>query len=252
MSDQVGSVRMVISVCMATYNGERFLDDQINSVLRELAPKDELVIVDDVSTDATIEIIRRHNDSRIVLYQNDANLGPVRSFEKAISLSSGDVVFLCDQDDLWYPGKVAEMASLIQGKKMVVVCDCNVIDEHGAILSQSFQTVRRSRSGFFCNLYRNGYLGCAMCFKASLKKVILPFPKGIRMHDEWIGLVGDVAGDVVFSKKILFGYRRHSTNVTKLTWGGWSFAAMKRISHIVAISRRLPLIVKSRRALIDE
>lgn len=241
-----------ISVCMAAYNGDRFIGDQIDSILKELGPRDELIIVDDASTDTTAEVVLRRITPAITFYRNDANLGVVRSFEKAIGLSSGDVIFLCDQDDLWYPGKVAAMASLIEGRRLVVVCDCNVIDECGAVLAPSFQEMRRSRSGFFNNLYRNGYLGCAMCFKSSLKSVILPFPAQVLMHDEWIGLVGDVVGEVFFLKKALFGYRRHSSNVTKLTWGGFHFAVKKRFLHAFAILKRLPLMIKSRRALMDD
>lgn len=241
-----------ISVCMAAYNGEKFIGEQIDSILKELRTGDELIIVDDASTDATADVVLQRITPIIKFYRNDTNLGVVGSFEKAIGLSSGDIIFLCDQDDLWYPGKVEAMASLIRGKRLVVVCDCNVIDECGAVLSPSFQEMRRSHSGFFHNLYRNGYLGCAMCFKSSLKGVILPFPTQVLMHDEWIGLVGDAVGEVFFLRRVLFGYRRHSSNVTKLTWGGFPFAVKKRFLHALAIVVRLPLMIKSRRTVMED
>ena len=94
-----------VSVCMATYNGSRYVAEQLSSILAQLGARDEVVVVDDASADATVEIVRGIGDPRIVVHRNDRNLGYVRSFERAISLSTGDVIVLSDQDDIWIDGR---------------------------------------------------------------------------------------------------------------------------------------------------
>jgi glycosyltransferase involved in cell wall biosynthesis len=96
----------MISVCMAVYNGEKYLQEQIESILKQLSPEDELVLSDDASTDASIEIIERIKDSRLILLKNEKRLGPIYNFERALVHCRGDLIFLSDQDDLWLTGKV--------------------------------------------------------------------------------------------------------------------------------------------------
>src|SRR5438105_4213535 len=117
---------------MATYNGARFLKAQLESILRQLGPGDELIVVDDQSGDSSREIVESFQDARLSLYINDRNLGPVRTFERALTLSSGDVVFFSDQDDLWLEGKVAVCAQALKDSgKAAVVSDAKVVDEDG-------------------------------------------------------------------------------------------------------------------------
>src|SRR5574344_164358 len=96
----------MISVCMAVYNGEKYLREQIESILKQLSPEDELVVSDDASTDASIEIIERIKDSRLIILKNENRLGPIYNFERALVHCRGDLIFLSDQDDLWLTGKV--------------------------------------------------------------------------------------------------------------------------------------------------
>jgi glycosyltransferase involved in cell wall biosynthesis len=242
-----GGPRPIVSVCMASYNGAAFIHEQVASILEELTSSDELVIVDDASSDATVEIINRFEDKRIKLHCRDVNQGVVSSFEQSIFLASGKVIFLCDQDDLWYPGKVNAMINSMYEKKVVaVVSDCHIIDSNGDVVEPSFFFIRQSKSGFFANLWKNGYLGCAMCFSADLKDVILPFPNGVSMHDEWIGLTADLSGRVLFLDRVLSGYRRHSHNVTNMVWSGLLFATKKRLLNLVLVGLRTPAIIRYR------
>ena len=97
------------SVCMATYNGQKYLREQIESILCQLSANDELVISDDHSTDSTVDIIRSYGDSRIKMYANELTKGVTHNFENALNKSKGDIIFLADQDDVWLPNKISKM-----------------------------------------------------------------------------------------------------------------------------------------------
>ena len=93
-----------ISVCIATYNGEKYIDEQLLSILKQLGPDDEVIIVDDYSKDNTVDKIRKFNDPRVNIYENEVNRSHVYSFGRAISLATSDIIFMSDQDDLWIDG----------------------------------------------------------------------------------------------------------------------------------------------------
>src|SRR3954468_282352 len=107
------------SVCMATFNGETYVGRQLQSILDQLSADDEVIVVDDCSTDGTIEAIRRLNDPRIAVYVNDRNRREVYSFSRAISLAQHQDIFLSDQDDIWLPGRVALMTEALHGALLV-------------------------------------------------------------------------------------------------------------------------------------
>lgn len=248
MSEKTGdNLRPKVSVCMATYNGDNFIYKQIASIIKQLGPLDEIVVVDDASSDNTIAILREFNDNRIRIHEKPKNQGVIKSFEQSIKFSTGQIIFLCDQDDIWHAEKVHVMVeSILKNRCLAIVSDCRIINEDDEVTEQSFFAKRGSRPGFLFNLWRNGYLGCAMCFSANLKEVILPFPNKIFMHDEWIGLMADLSGEVMFIENKLFDYRRHQNNVSKLTWGGLGFAIKKRIFHATSIASRIPAAIKFR------
>ena len=202
----------MISVCMATYNGEKYLKEQIDSILYQLNSNDELIISDDGSTDGTIEIIEGYNDKRIKLHKNSFH-NLIKNFEYALTQASGDYIFLCDQDDMWVSNKVRVVCEKLIHYDLVVT-DCRVVDEQLNTMIPSFFQLRGSGEGFWKNLYRNTYLGCCMAFRRSLLKVILPFPADIAMHDIWIGLVAEKMGRVTFVPQQLVYYRRHGNNAS--------------------------------------
>src|SRR6476469_956135 len=106
--------RIPVSVCMATFNGERYVSRQIETILSELSSADELIVVDDCSTDRTLDVVRSIEDSRISVHRNVSNQRQVRSFATAIALARNDILFLADQDDIWIPGRVDLMCEALE------------------------------------------------------------------------------------------------------------------------------------------
>lgn len=207
-----------ISVAMAVFNGERYLKDQIFSILVQLKENDELVISVDESSDNSFEILKQlsKEDNRIKLLKGP-NKGAIGNFEKAILNCTGDYIFLSDQDDLWEKDKVLKVSSYLKNEDIVLVLhDAKVADKDLNVICESFFDLRKSKSGILKNIFKNSYIGCCMAFKSELKEKILPFPKNIPMHDQWIGLVAEKYGKVKFLKETLIIYRRHEQNNTEL------------------------------------
>jgi glycosyltransferase involved in cell wall biosynthesis len=234
----------MISVCMAVFNGERYLEEQLRSILVQLANDDEIVIVDDCSRDGSVELIKNIMDPRITLLQNEVNAGPTASFERAIIFAKGKYIFLSDQDDIWMRYKVVIMCRVFDStNSLVVVSDARVVDANRNILSESLFLLRGSRPGFWRNLYRNGFVGCCMAIRSDAKSFLFPFPDNIRMHDEWIGLCSSIAGRVNFIGQKLIEYRRHENNVTQLVRGSLTSMLRKRLDFFFSVLRRLPRIL---------
>jgi glycosyltransferase involved in cell wall biosynthesis len=224
---------MKISVCMAAYNGSKYIAEQISSILMQINSDDELIIVNDCSDDHTIEVIQSFNDRRIKVIHNPINLGLIKSFEISLSNSSGEIIFLSDQDDIWMPDKVKKTVEHMQNKNAsAVVSDAIVVDQDGNILYDSFFKFRNSGSGIIKNFYKNSYIGCCMAITSKFKKHILPFPKDIIWHDEWIGFTYEFLDRVEFIPEKLVQYRRHSSNQTN----------MHRQSLINVFLKRLKLV----------
>ena len=202
----------MISVCMPTYNGERYIQSQMDSILKQLGEKDEVIISDDSSTDRTIEIIRSYNDPRIKIFYGSYH-SPIFNLENAMAHAKGDYIFLSDQDDEWMPNKV-KMTMEYLSKYDCVVSDAIVVDGDDNVISESFFEQRNSRTGKVHNLMRNCYLGCCMAFTSKIKDISLPFPKDIPMHDIWIGAIVEFFGSGYFLPEKLIKYRRHGGNAS--------------------------------------
>lgn len=209
----------MISVCIATYNGSAYIDRQLRSILDQLEPSDEVVLVDDYSSDNTIEIVEAFGDPRVKIFRNDPNRGVIRTFERAIQQASGDIVFLSDQDDVWYPNKVAEFLNIFHSNPDVVLAlsDAQLIDARDEITGLSYFKERgKFSSSMLANILKNKYLGCTMAFRTSIRPRILPFPPDIPMHDMWIGCISAFYGRVFYFDTPLMAYRRHGNNATPL------------------------------------
>lgn len=202
-----------ISVCMASYNGGQFIRQQLYSILSQLADNDEIIVSDDGSTDNTVQIIQHIADPRIKVYLNKGRHGPIGNFENALQHSSGQFIFLADQDDIWLPKKV-EVISTLLAESDLILTDCEVIDQQGNVLYPSFFAYRGSRRGFWANLYRNSYIGCCMAFRREVLAYALPFPVQIHMHDWWIGLLVETKGRITLHNKPLIKYVRHGGNAS--------------------------------------
>lgn len=201
----------MISVCLAAFNGERWIGEQLRSVLASPLV-DEVVVSDDGSTDRTRECVVAIGDPRVIVLDGP-QAGLVRNFEHALRQSRGDIVFLCDQDDVWLPDKVARVVAALRQADLVVT-DCRVVDEALHQLHPSFFRLNHSGPGLWRNLAKNGFLGCCMAMRRSVVEAALPFPDGVAMHDWWIGLVAERVGRVCFLDEPLSLYRRHGSNAS--------------------------------------
>lgn len=230
---------MKISVCIATYNGSAFIQQQIASILPQLRAEDEVIISDDSSTDNTLEVIRSFDDSRIKIYSDQKFKNPIFNFENAINKSTGDIIFLSDQDDIWAADKVEKMSSNLTEYDLAV-SDCSFIDDANKIITNSYFDIVKSGPGLFKNLKKNTYFGCCMAFKRVVLKKALPFPKHIPMHDIWLGFVGDLFYNVIFIPEPLTLYRKHQNNVSIASDVISNFGILKKIKFRMNLLRYLP------------
>lgn len=198
-------------MCVATFNGAKYIRQQLESILSSECIS-EVLVSDDGSTDGTQEIVRSFSDARISL-MSGPQCGVIKNFEKLLMKAKGDYIFLSDQDDVWFDDKVGTMIKALEGVDLVV-CDCEVVSADLKIISPSFFDIRKSGGGVLYNLWRNSYLGCCMAFNRRLLTHALPFPKNIPMHDWWLGLIAEVHGKTVFIDTPLMSYRRHGENIS--------------------------------------
>ena len=205
----------MISVCMATYNGEPWIAEQLQSILAQLGDNDEVVINDDVSTDHTVSIIKSMNDDRVRLEVNSVNLGYTKNFERALRRSQGDIVFLSDQDDVWLPGRVEAVRSKLKRVDFVVT-DATVVDESLSVIELSHFAEHNVRSGFLSNFIATRYIGACMAFSRKVLDRALPFPPNDSLcaHDYWLALIAEAYFRVDLEPNQLLLYRRHGKNAS--------------------------------------
>ena len=199
----------MITVCIATFNGEKYIREQLNSILFQLSLQDEVIVSDDGSTDNTISIIKSFNDNRIKIIDGVHRYSPTLNFENALKEAKGDYIFLADQDDVWKDDKVKICLKWLQHYDCII-SDAEVTDENLNITLPSLYQLMNIKSGRVYNiLYKNGYTGCCMAFTRRVKDAALPFPKDIPMHDIWIGNVAAFTYSVKFIDDRLISFRRH-------------------------------------------
>lgn len=209
-----------VSVCMASYNSGHYIDLQLRSILQQLSDADEVVIIDDNSTDDTRDRIRAFADPRIRLIEHTVNLGVTRTFEQALRAATGDLLFLSDHDDLWAPDKVElfREAFAQSAHVQVVMSAVALIDSEGVpFRDKRFDRDGKFQRGFLRNVLKNQYQGSALAMRSDLLAPLLPFPSDrTYLHDAWIGTLNDrLRGGMVFLSKPLLLYRRHGTNVSR-------------------------------------
>lgn len=231
-----------VSVAMATYNGLAHLDEQLSSLLEALAPGDELVVVDDASTDGTWERLQQLDDARVRLHRNPTNLGVRASFERALSLARFEVILLADQDDVWERDKRDRLLApfMADARVMVAISDASLIDGSGQRFAESFMATRGGFDGSLAGtLVRSRFLGCAMAVRRDVLRLALPIPARAPMHDMWLGVVGGVLGRVVYVDARLMCYRRHGGNASPARSPSRRQALRWRVGLVVALAVRL-------------
>ncbi len=213
----------MISIAMATYNGEEFLEKQLDSILGQTIQDLEIVVCDDQSKDSTWMILEQYaqRDKRFHIYRNEKNLGFKKNFEKAIGLTHGDYIALSDQDDIWYPQHLEILLRNI-GDNMLCIGNCDMIDKDGNVYENRYyedsqqyhykytDSIRKSCRILFLE---SPFLGCSMLMKRSFLKAALPMPEEIRFHDVWFSLLGCYCG-MTFTQEKVIHYRMTGKNVT--------------------------------------
>lgn len=223
----------MISVALATYNGEQFIKEQLESILSQSMPVDEIVIVDDQSTDSTVDVLSPFlQNKKIRFYKNEKNLGYKRNFKKALSYCNGDFIFLCDQDDIWKSEKVETMVSIMEDKPYIkaLASSFTQIDESGHIME-----VKQIRGLSNNNLYRrpvqpdeltkvtfddlciqNYFQGCALAIRKEINDEFQQRFTEDLFHDWQINLIASKYDGMYFYNHSLFNYRIHSKNTIGL------------------------------------
>ncbi|MFZ0733070.1 MAG: glycosyltransferase family 2 protein [Candidatus Sulfotelmatobacter sp.] len=213
---------LAISVAMCTYNGARFLTEQLNSIACQTKIPDELVICDDRSTDGSAQIVSefsRHVSFPVRFVVNEQTLGSTKNFEQAISICAGEIVVLADQDDVWYPGKLQRIAqAFLHSKAVAAFSDADVIDDSsrpaGFRLWQSFSFPLGEQKRFAAGQALNILIkhpvvtGAAMAFRRGLFPFLAPIPAN-DIHDRWMSFLLATCGRYQLIPEPLMQYRRH-------------------------------------------
>jgi glycosyltransferase involved in cell wall biosynthesis len=227
---------------MASFNGSKYIVCQLESILMQINFDDEIIVIDDASTDDTIYKIKNLKDTRVKLFQNTDNVGVIGSFERAIRLAQGELIFLSDQDDEWLPNKVNKILNAFSENHEITLCltDANIIDGDDDVKENTyFQRRGKFERGVVSNILKNKYLGCAIAFKKSLVVDILPIPHTIPAHDMWIGLINEIYGKTFYIDEPLFHYRRHSENVSSMTHANIITMVRWRIMLVYQLAKRV-------------
>jgi len=203
----------MISVCIATYNGEKFIKKQILSILKQLSVEDEIIISDDYSNDNTLNVIKSFKDPRIKIFMNPDNRGYTGNFENAINQSNGDIIFLSDQDDVWVEGKLSKMKERLKSAHLIV-SDAIIVNEKLEVVNDSHFKLYNVRKGFLINFLKTRYIGACMAFKREILEKALPFPNKKKncAHDYWLTIIAEFYYTVELCETPLLLYRRHSNN----------------------------------------
>jgi glycosyltransferase involved in cell wall biosynthesis len=205
----------LISIVMATYNGEQFIQKQLDSLVQQTYPNLEIIISDDQSTDRTVTILQEYVNqySNIQMFTSNQNIGYIKNFEKAFGKATGKFIAPCDQDDVWMPTKLSELYKH-KGDAKIIYCDSSLINEHGQDLQLKHSERRNSSDFNTCLNYLIGgsVPGHAMLIDGTIVKSSIPFPSFIP-HDYWLGYKSTLTGTIKFYDACLVQYRQHDYNV---------------------------------------
>jgi len=213
---------MKVSVALCTYNGQKYIEEQMNSLLLQTRLPDEIVICDDFSTDGTFDIVSGFSKSSasITVYRNPANVGPTLNFERAIKLCSGDIIFLSDQDDIWMSDKIEVMLNEFKKDPDIgmVFGNAYVVDERLRTIGTLWEMLdfsQKEKEAFISGkaidilAKRNFVTGMAMAVRRSALKDTFPFAR-LWVHDEWIAIIVACQSKVVLLNRTVVFYRQHS------------------------------------------
>jgi glycosyltransferase involved in cell wall biosynthesis len=232
-----------IDVLLATYNGEHFVERQIESIVDQMDANCRLLIRDDLSSDGTLPIVRRwalRHPNRIVLLEDESpRLGACSSFGRLLEYSDADYMVLCDQDDVWLPGRISRPLERIQAVEQkwgtetptLAHTDLMVVDESLNTIAPSFWSY--SNINPLCGsklnrlLVQNVVTGCATVVNRALARLACPIPKTTPVHDWWLALVASAFGRVEAVSERTVLYRQHSSNHLGATCYDWRYVIQR-------------------------
>lgn len=207
----------LVSIALATFNGEAFIREFLDSLASQSFQNFEIVVSDDASADRTVDIVQEYaNRFRIRLEINVSRIGVLRNFEKAISRCRGKYIALADQDDVWHPEKLSKLLDYISGFSLIH-SDARVIDCNGRVIYDSLTAISQKPVlvNSISSLVMNGCVtGCTAMFDRRLLSVLLPFPEGDYIHDRWISVCASGFGGIRYLDDRLIDYRQHGGNVS--------------------------------------
>lgn len=231
----------MISIALATYNGSKFIREQLDSILTQSMDDFEIIVSDDCSTDNTFQILQEYadKDDRFKIFQNRQNLGFKKNFEHILSLCNGEFIAFCDQDDIWEPNHLETLYKNIEDNDCIGA-NSLIIDEKGDSQGDTLLKYLRihvmpkdAEQLFQHELYSNVIQGTASLIRASLVKQALPIPDSIKYHDYWLALIAGLNGKCTYIKDVVLKYRRHSSNAS----GYQKFSIINAIKDLYHFSK---------------
>ena len=228
----------LISIVLCSYNGVRFIDEQIQSLLQQTYPNVEIVISDDASTDGTRAILEKYKShSAFKIFLQQTNLGPIKNVAFALQQATGAFIAFCDQDDSWLPQKIETLHAQI-GEDLLVYCDSELIDEHGQSLQQKLSDLRNMYTGNDTRgfVFSNVVWGHTILISRQLVPQVLPIPDGIP-HDIWIAFKAATLKRIRYIDVPLTKYRQHANTVTKTI--ATDYKARSHVKHYLDFKEKL-------------
>lgn len=244
-----------VSICMATYNGRRYLRQQLDSILPQMRDRDELIVLDDASKDDTVAIVQGYGDARIHVHQNKVNLGHVQTFSKVLGLASQPYLLMADQDDIWADGRLDRMReALAQPGIWLVSGNSKFIDAGGGEVIPIHPDLDPADSVRHCvNILRiftgkTFYDGCTMAFRKELAPLVLPIPAYVESHDLWIAMAANLVRANLHLADVTLYRRIHGGNASvgkrPLVQKLWSRVVFFRsVLHLCVRRWRIKLVI---------
>ncbi|MCC7572291.1 MAG: glycosyltransferase [Candidatus Methanofastidiosum sp.] len=232
------------SVAMAVYNGEKYIREQINSIISLLGPSDELIISYDKSTDHTLDIIKSYEekDCRIKTVLNIYKPGVSGNFTNAVSHTRGKYIFLSDQDDIWLNDKINRVVEEMERTSAdLVIHDGRFANENLELYEETLFVFTNSSKSPFKNFIKGRFLGCCMCFRREAMSYILPFPDITNdfPHDIFAAIMVGIKGKVVLVDDVCIYHRMHGGNATPKNRNRLFVIVLNRLILFICIISRL-------------
>lgn len=245
ISDEGGEI-VSLSIALCTYNGGKYIVEQLQSIAEQTILPDELIICDDCSTDETLTCLHEFAKTApfaVKIHINEKALGAIHNFEKAISLCQGEYIALSDQDDVWLPEKIEKNLELMQASEkmfanmpILVHTDLCVVNASLKVIKKSMmqmQGIENERRHPFETLLAQNYVtGCTVLINKQLKELALPFPQAIVMHDWWLALLAASNGKIAYLDETTILYRQHGVN----TVGAKQYFSINSIKRLLAFT----------------